>query len=65
VIPKDGQKISVGGGKLAVRDRLTIHFLDGAIGARTVTRDSARPRKGGDVIEVKCSQLGDEVVKHT
>lgn len=122
MIPKDGQKICLSGGKLVVPDRPVIPFLqgdgtgrailetthgmgpkdvdedgvnpgsvllsgemmlrhlgrdeaadlvvrcmEGAIGARTVTCDFARPMKGEgveDVVEVKCSGFGDEIVRH-
>jgi len=64
VIPKDGQKISLGGGELVVPDRPIIPFLEGAIGARTVTCDFAQPMKGEDLVEVKGSGFVDEIVRH-
>ena len=41
--------------------------MDGAIGAHHVTYDFARQMKNegvSDVVEVKCSQFGDEIIKH-
>jgi isocitrate dehydrogenase len=46
---------------------LIIKGMDGAIGAHRVTYDFARLMKGegvADVVEVKCSQFGDEIIKH-
>jgi isocitrate dehydrogenase len=46
---------------------LIIKGMDGAIGAHHVTYDFARLMKGEgvtDVVEVKCSQFGDEIIKH-
>jgi isocitrate dehydrogenase len=46
---------------------LVIKGMDGAIGAHRVTYDFARLMKGegvSDVVEVKCSQFGDEIIKH-
>ncbi len=46
---------------------LVITGMDGAIGAHRVTYDFARLMKQegvADVVEVKCSQFGDEIVKH-
>jgi isocitrate dehydrogenase len=46
---------------------LIIKGMDGAIGAHRVTYDFARLMKQEgltDVVEVKCSQFGDEIVKH-
>ncbi|HZY05123.1 MAG TPA: NADP-dependent isocitrate dehydrogenase [Anaeromyxobacteraceae bacterium] len=47
-------------------DRI-IKGMDGAIGAHRVTYDFARLMKQegvADVVEVKCSQFGDEIIKH-
>jgi isocitrate dehydrogenase len=47
-------------------DRI-IKGMDGAIQAHHVTYDFARLMKGegaSDVVEVKCSQFGDEIIKH-
>src|SRR5512143_907564 len=47
-------------------DRI-IKGMDGAIGAHRVTYDFARLMKQegiGDTVEVKCSQFGDEIIKH-
>jgi isocitrate dehydrogenase len=47
-------------------DRI-IKGMDGAIGAHHVTYDFARLMKQegiGDTVEVKCSQFGDEIIKH-
>jgi isocitrate dehydrogenase len=44
-----------------------IKGMDGAIGAHHVTYDFARQMKNegvSDVVEVKCSQFGDEIIKH-
>jgi isocitrate dehydrogenase len=41
---------------------LIIKGMDGAINARTVTYDFARLMEGAK--EVKCSQFGDEIIKH-
>ncbi len=41
---------------------LILKGMDGAIQAKTVTYDFARLREGAK--EVKCSQFGDEVIKH-
>jgi isocitrate dehydrogenase len=46
---------------------LIIKGMDGAIGAHHVTYDFARLMKGEgvpDVVEVKCSEFGDEIIKH-
>jgi isocitrate dehydrogenase len=46
---------------------LVIKGMDGAIGAHRVTYDFARLMKEDgirDTVEVKCSEFGDEVVKH-
>jgi isocitrate dehydrogenase len=46
---------------------MIIKGMDGAIGAHRVTYDFARLMKGegvADVVEVKCSQFGDEIIKH-
>jgi isocitrate dehydrogenase len=46
---------------------LVLKGMDGAIGAHHVTYDFARLMKGEgitDVVEVKCSQFGDEIIKH-
>ena len=46
---------------------LIIKGMDGAIAAHHVTYDFARLMKGEgvtDVVEVKCSQFGDEIIKH-
>jgi isocitrate dehydrogenase len=46
---------------------LIIKGMDGAIGAHHVTYDFARLMKQegiGDTVEVKCSQFGDEIIKH-
>jgi isocitrate dehydrogenase len=46
---------------------LIIKGMDGAIGGHRVTYDFARLMKGegvSDVVEVKCSQFGDEIIKH-
>jgi isocitrate dehydrogenase len=46
---------------------LIIKGMDGAIGAHRVTYDFARLMKQegiADVVEVKCSQFGDEIIKH-
>ncbi len=46
---------------------LIVKGMDGAIGAHRVTYDFARLMKQegvADVVEVKCSQFGDEIVKH-
>ena len=46
---------------------LIIKGMDGAIGAHKVTYDFARLMKQegvADVVEVKCSQFGDEIVRH-
>ncbi len=41
---------------------LIIKGMKGAIGAKTVTYDFARLMEGAT--KVKCSEFGDEVVKH-
>ncbi len=46
---------------------LIVKGMDGAIGGHHVTYDFARLMKGEgvtDVVEVKCSQFGDEIIKH-
>ncbi len=46
---------------------LIIKGMDGAIGAHHVTYDFARLMKQegvADTVEVKCSQFGDEIIKH-
>jgi isocitrate dehydrogenase len=46
---------------------LIVKGMDGAIGAHRVTYDFARLMKQEgltDVVEVKCSQFGDEIIKH-
>jgi isocitrate dehydrogenase len=46
---------------------LIIKGMDGAIGAHRVTYDFARLMKQeglGDTVEVKCSEFGDEIIKH-
>ncbi|HET9594258.1 MAG TPA: NADP-dependent isocitrate dehydrogenase [Anaeromyxobacteraceae bacterium] len=46
---------------------LIIKGLDGAIGAHRVTYDFARLMKQegvADTVELKCSQFGDEIIKH-
>ncbi len=46
---------------------LIIKGMDGAIGAHRVTYDFARLMKqegAADVVEVKCSAFGDEIIKH-
>jgi isocitrate dehydrogenase len=46
---------------------LIIKGMDGAIGAHRVTYDFARLMKQEgiqDTVEVKCSQFGDEIIKH-
>jgi isocitrate dehydrogenase len=46
---------------------LIIKGMDGAIGAHHVTYDFARLMKQegiSDTVEVKCSQFGDEIIKH-
>jgi isocitrate dehydrogenase len=46
---------------------LVIKGLDGAIGSHRVTYDFARLMKGegvGDVVEVKTSEFGSEIIKH-
>jgi isocitrate dehydrogenase len=46
---------------------LIIKGMDGAIGAHRVTYDFARLMKQegvADTVEVKCSQFGDEIIKH-
>jgi isocitrate dehydrogenase len=46
---------------------LIVKGMDGAIGAHHVTYDFARLMKQegvADVVEVKCSQFGDEIIKH-
>ncbi|HTP52468.1 MAG TPA: NADP-dependent isocitrate dehydrogenase [Anaeromyxobacteraceae bacterium] len=46
---------------------LIIKGMDGAIGAHRVTYDFARLMKNEgvkDVVEVKCSEFGDEIIKH-
>jgi isocitrate dehydrogenase len=46
---------------------LIIKGMDGAIGAHRVTYDFARLMKQegvADVVEVKCSQFGDELIRH-
>jgi isocitrate dehydrogenase len=46
---------------------LIIKGMDGAIGAHRVTYDFARLMKQegvADVVEVKCSQFGDEIIRH-
>jgi isocitrate dehydrogenase len=46
---------------------LIIRGLDGAIGAHRVTYDFARLMKAEgitDAVELKCSQFGDEIIKH-
>ncbi len=48
-------------------DVVLVDVMDGAIGAHRVTYDFARLMKQegvGDVVEVKCSQFGDEIIKH-
>ncbi|HSN90511.1 MAG TPA: NADP-dependent isocitrate dehydrogenase [Anaeromyxobacteraceae bacterium] len=47
-------------------DRI-IEGMDGAIASHRVTYDFARLMKGegvADVVEVKCSEFGDEIIKH-
>ena len=41
---------------------LIIKGTDGAINAKTVTYDFARLMEGAK--EVKCSEFGDEIIKH-
>ena len=41
---------------------LIIKCIDGAINAKTVTNDFARQMEGAK--EVRCSQFGDEIIKH-
>ncbi len=45
---------------------LIVKGLEGAIAAHTVTYDFARLRRaeGLEVTEVKCSQFGEEIIKH-
>ncbi len=46
---------------------LVLVGMDGAIGSHRVTYDFARLMKGEgitDVVEVKCSQFGEEIIKH-
>jgi isocitrate dehydrogenase len=46
---------------------LIIKGMDGAIGAHRVTYDFARLMKGegvSDAVEVKCSEFGNEIIKH-
>jgi len=46
---------------------LIVRGMDGAIAAHRVTYDFARLMKqegAGDVVEVKCSEFGDEIIKH-
>jgi isocitrate dehydrogenase len=46
---------------------MIIKGMDGAIGAHRVTYDFARLMKQegvADTVEVKCSQFGDEIIKH-
>jgi isocitrate dehydrogenase len=46
---------------------LIVKGMDGAIGAHKVTYDFARLMKQegvADVVEVKCSQFGDEIIRH-
>ncbi len=46
---------------------LIVKGMDGAIGAHRVTYDFARLMKQegiADTVEVKCSQFGDEIIKH-
>jgi isocitrate dehydrogenase len=46
---------------------LIVKGMDGAIGAHRVTYDFARLMKQeglSDVVEVKCSQFGDEIIRH-
>jgi isocitrate dehydrogenase len=46
---------------------LIIKGMDGAIGARRVTYDFARQMKQdglNDTVELKCSEFGDEIIKH-
>ena len=46
---------------------LIIRGMDGAIGAHRVTYDFARLMKlegVGDAVEVKCSEFGDEIIRH-
>ncbi len=46
---------------------LVIKGMDGAITGHRVTYDFARLMKGegvGDAVEVKCSEFGDEIIKH-
>src|SRR5690606_9511265 len=46
---------------------LIVRGLDRAIGSRTVTYDFARLMKGdggGAVTEVKCSEFGQQIIKH-
>jgi isocitrate dehydrogenase len=46
---------------------LVIRGMDGAIGSRRVTYDFARLMKQdglADTVEVKCSEFGDEIIKH-
>ncbi len=46
---------------------LVVKGMDGAIGAHRVTYDFARLMRqegAADVVEVKCSEFGDEIVKH-
>jgi isocitrate dehydrogenase len=47
--------------------QLVIKGMDGAIGSHRVTYDFARLMKQegiADTVEVKCSQFGDEIIKH-
>ena len=41
---------------------LVLKGMDGAIQAKTVTYDFARQMEGAK--EVKCSEFGDEIIKH-
>ncbi len=53
-------------GWIEAADRI-IKGMDGAIGGHRVTYDFARLMKQegmADVVEVKCSQFGDEIIKH-
>jgi isocitrate dehydrogenase len=46
---------------------LCIKGMDGAIGSHRVTYDFARLMKvegHADTVEVKCSEFGDEIIKH-
>ena len=41
---------------------LVVKGMDGAIGSRRVTYDFARLMEGAT--ELKCSEFGDEIIKH-